>query len=143
MGFGLLEHAPMSDERRQAFDREEERERKAAEVEEQARRDAAIERRWELQRQGYEPQTVGDVLARASFGQDRADAAEAKRVKAGDELRGAEREPRLDKYGMLKDAREREAAKETTAASQADLAKVAGKVGSLQSAVNLLKRRRP
>lgn len=52
VGFGLLQHCPMSPERRAAFDKEAERERVQAELEAQQRREAAIERRWELQRQG-------------------------------------------------------------------------------------------
>jgi hypothetical protein len=43
MGCSLLQFTPMSDERRQAFDREAERERVQAEFEEQQRREAAIE----------------------------------------------------------------------------------------------------
>jgi hypothetical protein len=38
---------------------------------------------------------------------DRADAAERRREKAGDELQDKEREPRPDKYGKLAEARER------------------------------------
>jgi hypothetical protein len=62
-GTGLLAHTPMSDERRAAFKREAERERQQTEFEAQQIRERAIERRWDLQRQGYAPRSVGDVLA--------------------------------------------------------------------------------
>jgi hypothetical protein len=78
-GFGRVEFAPMSDERRAIIARETEKERKAAELEEQARRDAALERRWKLERQGVVPHSVADVLARAPYGMDRADKAEERR----------------------------------------------------------------
>jgi hypothetical protein len=71
MGAGLLVHTPMSPERRALFDKEAEREAKALEFEGQARRDAALERRWELERQGVVPHSHADVLARLSYGADR------------------------------------------------------------------------
>ncbi len=144
IGTGLVVHTPMSDERRELFRREEEREAKAAELEAEQRREAAFERRWELQRQGVEPHSVQDVLARASFGQDRQDAVERRREReAAEELgKPIPAHLKLDKYQMKRDGEEREKAKETTPATQADVSKLAGKVGSLTSAVNLLKRRR-
>jgi hypothetical protein len=51
VGVGLVAHAPLSDERRALIAREAEKERKAAEFEEEQRRPAALERRWELERQ--------------------------------------------------------------------------------------------
>ena len=62
MGAGLLVDAPMSPERRALFDKEAERERKAAELEAEQRREAAAEHRWELERQGVVPDSVDDVL---------------------------------------------------------------------------------
>lgn len=61
----------MSPERRALFDKEAEREAKAAEFEAEQRRQAALERRWELERQGVVPHSHADVLARLSYGADR------------------------------------------------------------------------
>jgi hypothetical protein len=78
-GAGLLSAAPMSEDRREAFRKEEEKERKAAEFEEQQRREAAIEHRWELERRGVVPRTVGEILQTAAVAQDRQDRRDAKR----------------------------------------------------------------
>ena len=68
IGTGLFAHTPRSEERREAFRREEEREPKAAEFEAELRQHAALERRLELQRQGVVPHSHEDVLARVSYG---------------------------------------------------------------------------
>jgi hypothetical protein len=142
MGCSLLQFTPMSDERRQAFDREAEKERLQAEAEAEARESARAEHLGELRMRGVVPTSVEERLQIASFGQDREDAAEARRVKAGDEQRGNERAPRLNRLEMEREQREAAAKAARTPASQSDLSKLAGKLGSLTSSVNLLKRRR-
>ena len=128
VGCSLLEFTPMSDERRAAFDREAERERAQAELEAQQRREAAVERRWHLQRQGVEPHSVADVLARASFGQDRQDAVEARREREAAELAG--KPPQY--LGLLREAKQereaRQAAAEETPVSQAEFGRVVSKL---------------
>ena len=128
IGVGLLAHTPMSPERKAQFDKEAEREAKALELEEQARRDAALERRWDLQRQGVEPHSVADVLARASFGQDRQDAVEARREREAAELAG--KPPQY--LGLLREAKQereaRQAAAEETPVSQAEFGRVVSKL---------------
>jgi hypothetical protein len=67
VGVSLVANMPMSEARRAAIQREEEREeeqaRKAAELKAQQRSDAAIERRWDLEREGFEPASVQERLA--------------------------------------------------------------------------------
>jgi hypothetical protein len=115
--------------------REAERERKAVEFEEEQRRKAALERRWELERQGHVPHTVGDVLAWASFGMDRADAVERRRgTEAAEELgRPIPDHPKLDKYQMQREHAEADNAKETIPATQAGLCRLQQVVTSLAS----------
>ena len=141
VGCWLLEFTPMSDERRAAFDREAERERAQAELEAQQRREAAVERRWHLQRQGVEPHSVADVLARASFGQDRQDAAERRREKEAAELLG-QPEPRLNRWELKREQQQREAEAIITPASKADVSKLSQSITSLASKVGMLGRRR-
>ena len=141
IGVGLLAHTPMSPERKAQFDKEAEREAKALELEEQARRDAALERRWDLQRQGVEPHSVADVLARASFGQDRQDAAERRREKEAAELLG-QPEPRLNRWELKREQQQREAEAIITPASKADVSKLSQSITSLASKVGMLGRRR-
>jgi hypothetical protein len=74
MGAGLLAHAPMSYERRAAFDRAAEKERAQAERETEQRQSDAAERRGDLLMKRVVPHTIADVLQSASFGQDRHDA---------------------------------------------------------------------
>jgi hypothetical protein len=140
-GCGLLAHTPMSDERRAAFDREEERERKAAEFEAEQRRQAALEGRWELERQGVVAHMVADVFRSASFGMDRADAIEARRQREVDELAGKPSKPLppLDTFPMKK---ERLLRKVEAPATKGDVAKLSQSVASLASKVGLLGRRR-
>ena len=137
----LLLHTPMSPERREAFQREEEREQRQAELEAEQRRADALDRREGLLFQGETQHTHAEVLARLSSGADHEDRIEARREKDGAEARG-EHEPRRTIWEMKADqaaAREHAA---STAASQADLTKLAGKINSLANSVNLLKRRR-
>jgi hypothetical protein len=122
-GAGLLIHTPMSPERRAAFDREEERERKAVELEEETRRTAALEHRWELERRGVVPHTVGDVLQSAAFGMDRTDRIEARKEREGREAQGLP-EPRLNRWEVEASVAAAEAEREVTAATQAELRKV-------------------
>jgi hypothetical protein len=78
----------MSDERREAQRREDEREAQQAEFEAELAKQAALERRWELQRQGVQPRTVAEVLGAAAAAADRADRREAKLIAAGLEEQG-------------------------------------------------------
>jgi hypothetical protein len=88
VGVGLVQFAPMSDERRALVAREAEKERLQAERDEEMRQQALVERRGELLMQGYRPRTQQELFQQVSFGQDRADAAERQREKAAAELLG-------------------------------------------------------
>ena len=136
----------MSDERRQLIKREEEREQRQADWEAEQRRQEAIEKREGLLFQGVVPHTVDEVIAQVSYGMDRADRIEARRAREGAELRG-EHEVRRTVWEMAADQRAAAEKAATTPVSQADLTKLAEKLGgkltSLSSAVNVLKRRRP
>ena len=122
-GVGLLSAAPMSPERRALFDKEAERERKAAELEAEQRREAAAEHRGDLLMRGVEPHSVQEVLERASFGQDRADAVEARREREAAERFGKPTPHQT--HALLAAAKaerkEREAEAESTPASKADV----------------------
>jgi hypothetical protein len=99
-GAGLLIHSPMSDERREAQRREDEREAQQAEFEAELAKQAALERRWELQRQGVQPRTVAEVLAAAGAAADRADRREERLVAAGLEEQGKPK-PKLTETAEL------------------------------------------
>jgi hypothetical protein len=71
---GLVRHMPMSPERAELQRREDEREAQQAAFEAQQREEAAIERRWELQRQGYQARSVLEVAEAVHASWDRADA---------------------------------------------------------------------
>jgi hypothetical protein len=141
VGTGLVMHTPMSDERRAIIDREAEKERKAAEFEEEQRRQAALERRWELERQGVVPHTVADVLARLSYGADRTDKIEERRAREAADQMPPPLEGRLNRWELQAEHREAAAKAEREPASQSDLAKVAGKITSVANSINVLKRR--
>jgi hypothetical protein len=98
VGCSLVEFAPMSAERRELIRQESEREAQAAELDAQQAREAAYEKRWELERHGVVPVSVADRLALASFGMDRADKAEERREREAAEILGKPAEPRFDKW---------------------------------------------
>jgi hypothetical protein len=129
-GAGLLLHTPMSPERRAQFDREAEREARALEFEAEQARERAIEKRWELQRQGIEAHSVGDVLQSAALAQDRQDRRDQKDDEQYTERFGHGR-PR-QWVSQLADAKrereQREAAAEVEPVSKAELGRVAKKV---------------
>jgi hypothetical protein len=123
VGVSLLQFTPMSPERRALFDKEEERERRALEDEAGQRRAAALERRQEMEFRGTaSPRSHAEVLQAASFGMDRADAAERRREEQAAELLG---KPRPTYVALLREAKEarkeREAAAEVEPASKAEL----------------------
>jgi hypothetical protein len=121
MGFGLLADAPMSPERRAAFDREAEKERQQAEFEAQQHREAAAERRWELQRQGVQARSVAEVIAAAAFAQDRYYRREEKQMAEWEAAQiNPPRRPYVTALAAAKAEREaREAAAEVTPATEA------------------------
>jgi hypothetical protein len=137
-GVGLVIHAPLSDERQAIIAREAEKERKALELEEQARRDAALERRWDLQRQGVVAHSVSDVLASASFGMDRADKAEERREREAAEVLGKPAKPWFDKWESKANVAAAEAAREVTPASKADLRQLESAITSLKAKLHAL-----
>jgi hypothetical protein len=100
-----------------------------------------LKRAAELRRQGHELHSVADTLNRASFGQDRADAAERRREKAAAEELG-QPEPRLNRWELKREQQQREAAAIITPASKADVSKLSQSITSLASKVGLLGRRR-
>jgi hypothetical protein len=138
IGVGLLVHTPMSEERREAIRREEEREAQAAELEAQARREAAYEKRWQLERQGVVPVSVADRLAMASFGMDRADKAEERREREAAEMLGKRAEPRFDKWESKKNVAAAEAEREVTPATKADVRELRGYITQLKSKIHAL-----
>jgi hypothetical protein len=140
-GAGLLSAAPLNAELREAHRKEDERERRAAELEAQLRADAVLDRKAELLRQGHVPRTQEEFLAQVGWAQDRQDAVDAQREKAAAELLGKP-VPRLDKYQMKAEAAEREKAKETAPATQADVSKLSQSITSLASKVGMMGRRR-
>jgi hypothetical protein len=74
VGGGLVRHMPMSPERAEQQRREDEREAQQAAFEAQQREEAAIERRWELQRQGYQARSVLETAEAVHAMWDRGDA---------------------------------------------------------------------
>jgi hypothetical protein len=109
MGFGLLEHCPMSPERRAQFDKEAEREAKAAAFEQELREQNALERRAELLRTGHEPHSVGDVHAMASRGMDSTDRVEGRREREALEEAGKPIPAHLNKFQLKREQQQREA----------------------------------
>jgi hypothetical protein len=136
MGCSLLQFTPMSDERRAAFDREEERERAQLEREAARRREDAAERAADLAFRGVEPTSVGERLAAVSFAQDRADAREARLEREAAELAGRPK-PTVNK--LLRDAeaerKQREAEEAETPATVAELGKVKASLERLKHGV--------
>lgn len=141
VGAGLLVHTPMSPERRAAFDKEAEREAKAAEFEVEQRRQAVFERRWELERQGVVPHSHEDVLARVSYGLDRADKIEARREREAAEILGRP-EPRVSRWELKREEQQQKAEALITPATKADVSKLSQSIASLASKVGSLGRRR-
>ena len=140
VGVGLLSAAPLNPALQEAHRREDEREAQRAQLEKEMQADRDLERAAELRRQGHELHSVADTLARAAFGQDRQDAVEAKRVKAGAEAQGLP-EPRFDKWESKANVAAAEARRETTAATQADLRELQAEVTGLKSALHAVKRK--
>jgi hypothetical protein len=137
-GVGLVIHAPLSDERRALVERESAKEAAAEKLAAELRSDRELERAPELRRQGYEFHSVADTLARASFGQDRADAAEAKRVKAGAEAQGLP-EPRFDRWESKANVAAAEAAREVTPATKADARELQSQVAGHKASLHDLR----
>jgi hypothetical protein len=135
-GAGLVEHAPMSDARRAAIARETERERKALELEEEQRRDAAIERVAEPQRQGHVPLTVAEKIAAASIEGDRDDRRAARLERESAEIMGLP-EPHPGPWQAKRDQREWEA-QITTPASLGQLGAVQAQVQKLKDKIHSL-----
>jgi hypothetical protein len=136
-GVGLLADCPMGEAQRLAHEREDERERKAAEFEAEQRRTAALERRAELQMRGVEARSHADILAAASRGMDSTDRIEARRerealIEAGKPI---PEHLLLNKYQMQREQAAREAAKETTPATVAEVGAVQQQVQKLKSAI--------
>ena len=90
-----------------------------------------------LQRQGRVPRTVNEVLADASFGMDRADADERRREREAAEILGRP-EPRLNRWELTREVAAREAAKETTPATQADLSRLGQQLSKVKAAIHSL-----
>ena len=128
-GAGLLAHTPMSDERREAFRREEERERLQAERDAEMREQARVERVGELLMQGHTPKTQAELFQQVSFAQDRQDAVDRHREEQAAELAG---KPRPTYVALLREARvereTRQAAAEETPVSQAEFGRVVSKL---------------
>jgi hypothetical protein len=137
MGAGLLVHTPMSPERRALFDKEAEREAKALEFEGQARRDAALERRWELERQGVVPHSHADVLARLSYGADRTDKIEERRAREAGEILG-QPEPRTTRWELKREQQAAAAKALIEPASKADVGKLSATVSQLKAKLHSL-----
>ena len=82
IGFGLVQDAPFSAERRAVVEREAEREaeqeRRRAAFAAEHQTDAEIERIAELRRQGYEPRTRAQLFEQVSRAMDRQDKIDAK-----------------------------------------------------------------
>ena len=138
VGGGLLSAAPLNDELREAHRKEDERERQQAEFAAQLRADAEIERNAELQRQGHRPRTQEEFLAQVGHAQDRQDAIEAKRLKAGAEAQG-QPEPRLNRWEVKANVAAYEAKRETTAATKADARELQNQVTGLKGALHDLR----
>jgi hypothetical protein len=83
------------------------------------------------------PHTHADVFALQGFGEARADAVERQREKAAAEQLGKPA-PRLDRWELKREQAEREAAKETTPATQADVSKLSQSITSLANKVGLM-----
>jgi hypothetical protein len=126
MGFGLVQYAPLSDERAAIIARETEKERRAEEFEAEQRRQAALERRQEMLMRGAVQHSVGEVLQSVAVGMDRQDRRDAAAEARAAELSG---KPRPTVAALLRDAKaerlEREAAAEATPATKADVGKLA------------------
>jgi hypothetical protein len=137
---GLLQYAPMGEAQRAVIQREEERERKAAELEEQQRHERAIELRWELQQRGVTPMSHEQILAAASAAGDRDDRREARLEREAAEQMGRP-EPRLDKYQMKREQAEAAAAAEVTPATKAEVSKLSQAVTQLKGKLHAQGRR--
>jgi hypothetical protein len=133
MGCSLLQFTPMSDERRAAFDREEERERAQLEQEAARRREEAAERAADLAFRGVVPRTPAEVFEQVSFAQDRQDALERRREREAAEILGKPR-PTVNK--LLHDAKaEREARQAVEEATPVSKAELGRKIQSLKDLV--------
>jgi hypothetical protein len=132
IGTGLLAHTPMSDARREAFRKEEEREARAVEFEAEQRRQAALERRWELERQGVEAHTVADVLQRLSYAADRTDRIEARKEREAAEQLGHP-EPRTTRWELKREQQAAAAKALIEPASKADVSKLTAAISQIKS----------
>jgi hypothetical protein len=140
-GVGLLADAPMSAERRAAFDKEAEKQAKALELEEQLRSELTAERRWELERQGVVPTSVAERLAAASVQGDRDDRIAARKEREAAEALGKP-PPRFDRWEAKKNVAAYEAEKESTPTSLGDLGRLEQEVTSLKSKLHSVLKRR-
>jgi hypothetical protein len=135
MGIGLLRDVPMSDAQRAQQQREDEREAAQAEAEAEQRREAAFERRWELERRGVQARSVSEILQAASFAQDRNDRREA-RIEREAEAAGLLPEPRLNRYEMRIGQQAREEARQTAPATQADVKRLEQELTKVKSGLH-------
>jgi hypothetical protein len=121
-GAGLLLHAPLSDERRAAFDREAEKERLQAERDAEMRSTAAAERLGELRMAGRVPRTPQELFADQAFAEARQDAVEAKRAEANADFYGKPRPSTWQKElaAATAERKQREAELEATPASKGE-----------------------
>jgi hypothetical protein len=145
----------VSDGLRESHGREDLLEQRQAELAAEHQRDADIERNSELARRGVVATGVQERLAAVAA----ADAREQRRYEQrqamglpapnGDYWGSgapvvqdpAPPRPRLDRWELKRNVAERQAAAEVTSATVAEVSALAGKVQSLTSAFNLLKRR--
>jgi hypothetical protein len=84
--------------------------------------------------QGHRPRTQQEFLAQVYWAQDRTDAVERQREREAAQQMGKPI-PRLDRNQLKRDVAEREAAKETTPATQAELSKLSQAVTGLKSKI--------
>ena len=125
VGVGLVANMPPSAERRAAVDRESER---AAERDRKAAELAAAGTRPPHGQRG----ACGRVV-----GMDRADAGERRREREAAEILGRP-EPRLNRWELTREVAAREAAKETTPATQADLSRLGQQLSKVKAAIHSL-----
>jgi hypothetical protein len=141
IGGGLLVHAPVSDELREQNAREDEREQeradKARKLRDELTAEAAAERGWEMARQGYTPRSPGELLAVIAADDARREAIRQRRAAQGlhvvdedafgvrqTQQQQPERPWRPTPWELKANQAAREAAKQTTPATQAELGKV-------------------
>ena len=104
-----------------------------AELEQQMREEAAIERRWDLQRQGIAPVSVDERLSTQAAAEIRNDRREESRIKHAEAEMARPPARKLDRWEVKKTVAEREAAKETTPATKGDIGWLEGAVSHMEA----------